>query len=117
MPDLAKRVASRPSVRWKCLTFGTSATWVEKGTASGKRDCPNLVRRGTGLGQLHPQLSISTYRGGLARSVAALGLPPRWPLGNCVHDEPAQLAVGERRASSLPYGLTRHLGVSAPRWP
>ena len=119
MPNLVKRIAMRPRLLRRYLTFGTSGTLADASTAAGKGECPKLVRRGARLGQLHPHFSISTYRNGRARSAAGLGLPPpRWPLGNCVHDpDAAQLVFHERVASRLPNGPTRHLGVPTPRWP
>lgn len=118
MPDLVKDVASRPSARWSYLTFGTSATWAKKGTASSKRDCPNLVRRGTRLGAFQLHFGISTFRGRLAWSVAGSSLLLRWPLGGCAHSPEAAKSLLARVARPdclvVQAGIVR---VAAQRWP
>ena len=115
MSDLVKRVASRASARWQYLTFDPLRTWAVPGAAACKRDCPNLERRGTKLGQLHPHFSISTYRGGLARSVAGLNLRP---LGKCAHVH--EVAISRSTSGPRPDCPMAQPGIwefGGHRWP
>ena len=62
MPDLAKRVASRPQRALEVSDIRHVGNMGREGHGLGQEGLSQPCAARHGLGQLHPQLSISTYR-------------------------------------------------------